>query len=80
MTNIDDAQSDLKQVGREPIGGFLGIDAPERSFPRNFENNDAVVVIDDALRAEDAYDLRWGPRCFNDPDGLKRPAKINGGL
>lgn len=72
--------SDLQESCRKPVGSLLAVDAPEGTFPRNLKNDDAVVVVNDAFRSQDAYDFRWGPRCFNDPDRLKRPAIIDGRL
>lgn len=69
--------SDLKKVLSEPVGGFLGVDAPESSFASDFQHDDAVVLVNDFVRSQDAYDLSWGPRCLNDPDGLKGPAIIH---
>lgn len=71
---------DLRKPGREPIRGLLGSNAPECSFPSDLKNDDAVVIVDDSFRAKDAYDLSWGPRCFDDPDRLKRPTILNSSL
>lgn len=69
--------SDLEKVAGEPVGGFLRLDTTEGSLPRDLQNNDAVVLIDDVVGPQDAYDLSWGPRCLNDPDRLEGPAIIH---
>lgn len=69
--------SDLQKSRAQPVRSLLGVDAPEGSFAGNLKNDDAVVIVNDTFRSQDSYDLRWGPRCLNDPDGLKRPAIIN---
>jgi hypothetical protein len=60
---------------KKPICGLLGLDHPEIANSRNLEDDYAVVVVDSPFVAKDFYDPAWGPRCFNDPEGLKRPAK-----
>lgn len=72
--------SNLRKVSAKPIGSLLGIDAPECAFPGDLKDDNAVVLVDDALRSQDPYDLRWGPRCLNDPDRLQGPAIIYSSL
>lgn len=64
----------------KPVCGLLALDHPEITTPRDLKNDYAVIPVDGSVGDKDVYDPSWGPRCFNDPEGLKRPAKIDGSL
>lgn len=74
---MNEKTSSFGQMNIKPVSNLLASNAPIISDPSNLQNDDAVVVIEDARSSEDAYNLAWGPRCLNDPDRLERPAIIN---
>lgn len=64
----------------KPVRGLLALDHAEVAYTRDLKNDYAVIPVDGAIGDKDFYDPSWGPRCFNDPEGLKRPTKIDGSL
>ena len=60
------------------MGGLRVFNTPEVSDAGDFKNNNSVIVIEDGGAHKDFDYLAGLPRCFNDPDGLQRPTKIDG--
>lgn len=64
-------------MGSHPLRRLL-VDYPsEVANARYFQDDDAVVVIKDAMPEKDIHDFARFERCLNDPEGLKGPAIIN---
>ena len=60
----------------QPKCSLLVYDTSVIPVSRYFENDDAVVVVDDAMLQQRGNHVAGLERCLNDPDRLKGPAII----
>jgi len=67
----------LGQVHIEPVSNFIVNDASVVSDPRQFKDDNAVVVIQNPNSQQDVDDLAWQKWCLNNPDGLQGFAKVD---
>lgn len=70
----------LGKVAIEPVRHVKILDAAVVTDACNFQNHDAVVIVDSARVQKDVYDGRWGKLCLDNPEGVERPTPIQSRL